>query len=316
MSPLTLQSLTPSFKQEEALSRRAPSRLRSLQSTASPEQIDRRRFPARRQSELLALLNEFGQLRVSDLAGRLSVSTDTVRRDLNWLGRKGLLVRTFGGAVSSPYSVHGSSLSPRPKEDPASVLAQAAARLIRDGETLAINGGRTGQMLVERLTQRHLKIVTNNLLISSADTPHEVYLLGGKVLRDPKITLSSMLLGDSSLRVDSAIIFADAISEQAGLMAASPEEASIARAMIEAADRTIALVEHAKLRANALAQIASIDQLDVLVTDQSPASNFTEALRRSGTNLIVADHVPAPGEVARGECQKMRFSAASPATIH
>ena len=56
-------------------------------------------LPASRRSALVQLVLERGQATVWELAERFQVSPDTIRRDLDLLSRRGLLSRTYGGAV-------------------------------------------------------------------------------------------------------------------------------------------------------------------------------------------------------------------------
>jgi DeoR family fructose operon transcriptional repressor len=59
-----------------------------------------RRHPAGRKAEVAAYVAEAGQVTVAALADRFGVSIDTIRRDLDHLSSDGVLVRTYGGAVS------------------------------------------------------------------------------------------------------------------------------------------------------------------------------------------------------------------------
>ena len=60
----------------------------------------RRHLPAGRKARLAAYVAEAGQVTVGTLAEHLGVSIDTIRRDLDQLSAEGVLVRTYGGAVS------------------------------------------------------------------------------------------------------------------------------------------------------------------------------------------------------------------------
>src|SRR5215831_16515888 len=61
---------------------------------------------AQRHQELLQLVETKGQISVDDLADHFGVSDDTIRRDLQTLERRRLLLRTHGGAVSTALLVH------------------------------------------------------------------------------------------------------------------------------------------------------------------------------------------------------------------
>lgn len=93
-----------------------------------------------REELLLRYLTENRNAAVGEIAKALFVSEPTVRRDLNRLARRGLVIRTHGGAVLRqnpaderiPYLLREQSHSDR-KAD----IARKAAALIRDGDTHA-----------------------------------------------------------------------------------------------------------------------------------------------------------------------------------
>ena len=126
---------------------------------------------------------------VNDLAEHFEVSVDTIRRDLDALASRGLLTRTHGGAVpveqlvnrDSPFAIKMQTQTAEKRR-----IARAAADLIRDGETLIINGGSTTHYFAEELGhRRNLTVVTNNLSIPVALPKHairKIYVLGGPTL--------------------------------------------------------------------------------------------------------------------------------------
>ena len=54
-----------------------------------------------RRKQILALMKENPAVRVDELAEKFQVSLITIRRDLQYLEEKNLLVRFYGGAVSA-----------------------------------------------------------------------------------------------------------------------------------------------------------------------------------------------------------------------
>lgn len=54
-------------------------------------------LPAKRQNDILKLLEVKGQMSVADISNNFNVSEDTVRRDLDALAERGALTRTHGG---------------------------------------------------------------------------------------------------------------------------------------------------------------------------------------------------------------------------
>ena len=66
----------------------------------SPDRDADGALPGRRRALLTAFVEEHGQATVVELAEAFRVSADTVRRDLDWLARRGAVSRTYGGAVT------------------------------------------------------------------------------------------------------------------------------------------------------------------------------------------------------------------------
>src|SRR6188472_4737170 len=86
-----------------------------------------------RRELILRWLGAEGKVRASDLAPRLGVSLDTVRRDLQELADAGALRRVHGGAL--PPAVPGPpAFSARRPDEPAAkaAIARAAVGLVSD----------------------------------------------------------------------------------------------------------------------------------------------------------------------------------------
>jgi DeoR family transcriptional regulator, fructose operon transcriptional repressor len=99
----------------------------------------------RRHEELLHLVDTKGKISVDELARYLGVSDDTIRRDLQNLEQRKLLLRTHGGAISIVLLAQETPFLNRTNANAGakSRIGRAAAKLISDGETLIVNGGST-----------------------------------------------------------------------------------------------------------------------------------------------------------------------------
>lgn len=249
-------------------------------------------LPAKRHFDLLHLIRHRGQMTVRELSVCLHVSGDTVRRDLESLARHGLLTRTYGGAVANENAASpDATLVPRidlwhPAEK---TIAQAASRLIGDNETLLVNGGSATMIFAAELTSENITVVTNNLGVPAVVPAHcQVYVLGGRYRRDSQATLGPLFLAGVSIAVDTAIIGVGGITVQQGLTTALLEEALTATAMIEAAGRTIVVVEASKFGQRCLARIAPLAGIDILVTDREPPCDLAQALAEADVQVIIA----------------------------
>jgi len=251
---------------------------------------------AQRHQELLQLVEARGQISVDDLAGHFGVSDDTIRRDLQNLERRKLLLRTHGGAVSTTFLAHrgGTSLSTRAdaNADAKTRIGKAAAQLISDGETLIVNGGSTTFAFAANLgARRNLSIVTNNVAMLSVlptEAVQSVYLLGGQYNLNLGLTVGSVGFGSGSISLDTAVLGVSGLTSTNGLSTASLEGASMEAQMIAAARRTIVVVDTTKFGYNAFAQIAPLSAIDILVTNSPPPADLSQALSQANVDVIVA----------------------------
>ncbi|MBV8900201.1 MAG: DeoR/GlpR transcriptional regulator [Verrucomicrobia bacterium] len=123
----------------------------------APDSLQPRALPAKRQRELLRLIHEHGQMRVTELSRCLNVSGYTIRRDLDRLAHRGLITRTYGGAVVADGlgSRTGDFVQRMSAPNPAKRrIARAACKLIEQGETLIVGGGSTTRHFGEELPSR------------------------------------------------------------------------------------------------------------------------------------------------------------------
>jgi DeoR family fructose operon transcriptional repressor len=266
------------------------------------EKDDRQRhLPAGRKAQLAAYVAETGQVTVSALAERFGVSIDTVRRDLDQLSADGVLVRTYGGAVSLSTVSRTDravdqrlNLQAREKE----TIAALAATLVEDGSIIMINGGTTTLALARNLRHhRDLTVATNNLLIPAALPPsaiRDIYVFGGAVRSLTLATVGPVSFrasGGSELDIscDLALVGVGAVSADGGYTTSNLAEAAMMREMISRATRVAILADSSKFGRRLFAQVSDLGSADYLVTDSIPPPDLRDALGESKVELITPE---------------------------
>lgn len=246
-----------------------------------------------RQSALIALLEAAGPQPIARLAAQLGVSAETVRRDVAQLAVAGRLTRVHG-AVGLAGALGEAPYARRMRENSAAkqAIAAAAAALIADGETLMLDTGTTTAWLARALARhRRLTVVTNSTDIArllAGGEGNRVYLAGGALHPDSAAAFGAEALGFlARFRVGRAVISAAAL-DAGGVLDAAPEEADLARVMLEAAERRMVVADASKFARAALARVAGFDRLDDLVTDAAPPPPVAAGLARAGTRLTLA----------------------------
>lgn len=234
-------------------------------------------IPAQRRHRILDLLRQGESLTVKDISGLMGVSLATVRRDLDEMGRKGLVERTHGGAVLTaaqgttfepPYAV--SSREALPEKE---AIARAAVESLNDGQSVILDSGSTVMELARCILHKGLRltIVTNDILLAGlfSNSAGVRLIVPGGTLR----VGSPTLLGEpglgfvQSLNVDAAYIGIHAIDGRR-LCDTTIEVALMKRRMVAAARRTVLLADSSKFGRTAFCEACDIGDVAEVVTDR------------------------------------------------
>ncbi|MFD7503182.1 DeoR/GlpR family DNA-binding transcription regulator [Streptomyces sp. NPDC059850] len=249
-------------------------------------------LPARRRADLTAFIQQRGQATIGELAKEFAVSVDTVRRDLDHLAARGLVARTHGGAVpGGELATADSPVADRMNErrEAKDAIGAAAARLVRDNETLLVNGGTTVLSAVAALGgHRGLTIVTNNLRVPGmvpAQALRDLFVLGGACRTTALVTIGPIRFPDTAgVSADTALIAVGGVSAS-GLSVSNIPEAQMIQEMMDSASRVVVLADTAKFERRALARICPLNRVDVLVSEQPPSGELALALERAEVTL-------------------------------
>jgi DeoR/GlpR family transcriptional regulator of sugar metabolism len=252
-------------------------------------------LPGSRQRRLVDYMRTKGHVTVVELTTMFGVSRDTIRRDLQLLERHGLLTRTHGGALVGDGLVarethFQSRMAAHTQAKRA--IGRAAAGLIRQGESLILNGGSTICCFAAELGRlRDLTIVTNNLMLPQLMAPHaarSIYVLGGAYWESGEVTIGAVKVsGAARISADTAVIGVTGI-DATGLSISRIEESQETVEMMEAARRVIVVADSAKFGVNAFAHIAGFASIHYLVTDAAPPPAIAEALGAAGVEIVLA----------------------------
>jgi DeoR/GlpR family transcriptional regulator of sugar metabolism len=252
-------------------------------------------IPEQRRAAILEMARQNSELKVEELADRLGVSRETVRRDLAQLDARGLLRRVHGGA-QRPQTGAEAPFHRRLIEnaDAKARIGRMAAELFQDGDTLMIDTGSTTQAFATELANRRVTVISNSVAVAREmyrpGSLARIHLVGGEYRGETGEMLGSVALEQiGRYRADHAILTVGAIDFQDGFMDFDVEEAMVARAMIRQSEQVTVIADHSKFGRIAMAQVCPHAGVARLVTDRPPHPEMAEALRAAGVEVCVAD---------------------------
>lgn len=256
----------------------------------TPEPQSESVFAQERQHQITAIVNSEGRARVVDLAERFGVSAVTIRKDLLVLESQRRLVRTHGGAI--PVERNRPELAFDVREllhqEEKSRIGEIAARMVVDGEAVALDASTTALHVARQLAERdhwqELTVVTNGIRIAAelASHPGIVVLMPGGRLRPEALSLLGQL-GDSMFRkvnIQTAFLGATGFTIETGLSDSMEEEAQMKRSMVAAARRVVTIVDHTKWGRAAVATFCRTERIDAVITDTTAPAEMVDSLAR------------------------------------
>ena len=221
-----------------------------------------------RQNDILRLLRDRGELTVKEICGVLFYSPATVRRDLTELEQKGMLKRTFGGAVLTenyaeqlPLALRATAHISEKKR-----ICAKAARLVRDGETVFLDASSTTYFMAPYLKGKDVTVITNNPLLCVILSEMKVknFCTGGEML-----TESVVLAGTDAERFVRGIFAHKFFFSARGccdgeIFDSSKPERDMKIAMMERSKKSYFLCDSSKIGQSYPYRVSSCDTIEMI----------------------------------------------------
>jgi DeoR/GlpR family transcriptional regulator of sugar metabolism len=222
-------------------------------------------------------INVHNTVTSTELSEKLSVSEDTIRRDLQELAQKGAIVKVHGGAMSKTFQdpfdettkVYG--LAAKQK------IADKAIRLLKNDMTILVEGGTTIREIARKIPPTlRATFFTPSPQTAIALSQHEnlrVQCLGGLLTRNGNLFTGAATVNElAGIRVDLCIIGANGLTKE-GLTDSDWEVAQIIKAMIRSAKNTAVVTIAEKLGTTKKIKICDLNFIHYLITELPPGNS-------------------------------------------
>lgn len=143
-----------------------------------------------RQNEIVNEVNIKGSVLVKELAEKYQVTEDSIRKDLSLLQKKGLLKKTYGGAMKIRNKINANELAAGSRigqhSEAKRTIAQKAYSLLEDGDMIFLDLSTTNIELAKLIIQqdKNVTVVTNMIeiiLLYSGSKNRQVIGIGGNL---------------------------------------------------------------------------------------------------------------------------------------
>ncbi|POX63514.1 DeoR family transcriptional regulator [Streptomyces sp. Ru62] len=248
---------------------------------------------AERRDHLLGLLAREGKIVAKDVAARLGISEDSVRRDLRDLAAEGLCQRVYGGALPVSPAIADYAARQSVAPDGKRKVAAVAAGLLRPGGALILDGGTTA-LAVARALPHDLActVITHSPTIAAALLDHplaELFLLGGRLFKHSAVACGAAAVeAAQNVSADLCFLGVTGVHPEAGLTTGDAEEAAMKRALAARAAETYILASSEKIGTASRFRVLPWEKVSGLITDAGPHDTVVEQVRTLGVEVLAA----------------------------
>ena len=251
-----------------------------------------------RRNEIMAMLREHHELKIADLADRLSVSQGTIRNDLNFLAQNDLVKRRHGGVtLTITRAIADNGFAERARTNVAGkrLIARRAADIVKDGDAIFLDDSTTAYTMIPFLQDRRdLTIVTNGMeaALAAAQMPNVTVVLLGGIVRAKTVSVFGQLSGAAlaGLHIKRAFVSCGGFTVRTGFTEADMEIAQLKQKVVEHSEQTIVLVESSKIGVVQITSFAQIQDVTQILTDADVDTATVEQLR-AFTTLVVCGEI-------------------------
>ena len=251
--------------------------------------------PTPRQSGIIQAASVDGHQTIEALAERFNVTHQTIRRDVNRLANAGLIARFHGGVRLLESTTE--NIAYRQRQAIAAGekqrIARAIAARVPNGCSLIMNIGTTIEAVAHELLRHNdLRVITNNLNVAAllSGNPNCEVIVAGGVVR----TNDQAIMGEATIdfirqfKVDIGLIGISGIEPDGTLRDYDYREVRVARTIIDQSRQVWLAADHTKFSRAAMVELATLEEIDMVFTDQDPPSALSDLMAQHDVTCVVS----------------------------
>lgn len=246
-----------------------------------------------KEERLNFILNEVkvrNRVLLFDIADKLNVSEDTVRRDLKHLDEQGMIKKVHGGAVSNSFHVYSYSEKDIYAHADKSLIARKAISLIKEEQVILMSGGTTNLELARLMPDHmHLTIFTPSLPVAMQLLEHpsiETIFVGGRLSHDAQIALGGDTLNTlAQVKADICFLGTGYLDVSDGLTEFDWEVVQLKKSMIKSSRKVVALTISEKLNSSQRFKVCEPSSIHTLITELPADNPLLSQFRNAGLEI-------------------------------
>lgn len=245
--------------------------------------------------KIKVLLQKSETVRVAHLSELLNVTSETIRKDLEYLEDLGEVRRVHGGAILKQSNTKETNFSVREtinKEQKAE-LASLTTAFVKEGDCIALDVSTTNTEVIKQLATsfQQLSIVTNCLSIATiaAQNPNFSIFLTGGILKNSELCLVGQKAVDfvEGFHIDTFFMSASGVSLDQGFLDYGLDELSVKQAMLRNATSVFAVMDYTKFNKTAIFKVGGLAIVDGIITNPALNEDIVHDFKEAGVTIYV-----------------------------
>lgn len=222
---------------------------------------------------ILKKVADLNKVSVAELATEMDVSTETVRRDLTDLDKKGELIKVRGGAVKKHVEDISLSFNSRAMDnlDDKRVLVKEVLPHFFAGAIIGLDASSTSWLVAKSMPNIPCSVITNSLNnVEALSGKENINIIGlGGIYSDKHRAFYGISTTDKlqEMTLDLCVISCAGIDKISGVWDSSENNYLIKKSFIQVSDKVILIADKSKHKKKSLLKVCDLAEIDVLVTN-------------------------------------------------
>jgi DeoR/GlpR family transcriptional regulator of sugar metabolism len=231
-----------------------------------------------RHQTILTQVELHNRVLLTDIAEKLDVSVDTVRRDVKELDQGRKLRKVHGGAISLGFTTNSARNNNIYALSQKITIAEKAVSMLKNGAVIFIDGGTTC-LEFARIIPLDIQLTCFTLSLPVAmelsNKPKvDVIFIGGQISKEAQITIGASATNMlSEIKVDYGFIGTGYVDASFGLTDFDWDIVQVKKAVIKASKKAVLLCISEKLNSQHRYKICDINTIDTMVTELDSNDN-------------------------------------------
>jgi DeoR family transcriptional regulator, aga operon transcriptional repressor len=246
--------------------------------------------------KIIKLTNDKKFVTVDYLCKQTNASPSTIRRDLSYLEKNGIIKRFHGGASAQRQNHTYIPFDEREKlnTEEKEIIAREAVKLLKDNNTVVLDTGSTVLRVAFNLVNTNidnLTIITPSIYTAQyliEKTKFKIMISGGLIDREYNNLLGTLTLDTfNKLKADMVIMSCETVSSDMEIMYPTLEIVQVRKAVVNSAEFKVLLVNSSKFGKLSLSSIGDIDIFDIVITDNKIKDKYVKKIKKRNLELII-----------------------------